>query len=330
MKQDYKRICKAVEDAERKAAELVLQAHGILAEAKSGKRDVVTEYDRRVQTFLIEQLQKQLPDAGFFCEEMKEQDRLDAGHLFIIDPIDGTMNFVHGFHHSCISAAYAEEGTVRVGAIYNPYIDEMFTAIRGEGAFLNGRPIAVSRDGLSESVVCFGTSPYHPELADRTFRLVRKAFDAGLDVRREGAAALDLCTVAAGRAGLYFELQLSLWDYAAGKLIVEEAGGCCCTVEGESLPKDGRRTGILAGSPAAVEDFLRLTAVTADFGQALRQRDRVGVFLQTELLQRGTAVSQPGVDIAQQNDGIFRQHRFIPPDCLFSSACAAHPCGSSS
>ena len=197
MKQDYKRICKAVEDAERKAAELVLQAHGILAEAKSGKRDVVTEYDRRVQTFLIEQLQKLLPDAGFFCEEMKEQDRLDAGHLFIIDPIDGTMNFVHGFHHSCISAAYAEEGTVRVGAIYNPYIDEMFTAIRGEGAFLNGRPIAVSRDGLSESVVCFGTSPYHPELADRTFRLVRKAFDAGLDVRREGAAALDLCTVAA-------------------------------------------------------------------------------------------------------------------------------------
>ena len=161
------------------------------------------------------------------------------------------MNFVHGFHHSCISAAYAEEGTVRVGAIYNPYIDEMFTAIRGEGAFLNGRPIAVSRDGLSESVVCFGTSPYHPELADRTFRLVRKAFDAGLDVRREGAAALDLCTVAAGRAGLYFELQLSLWDYAAGKLIVEEAGGCCCTVEGE---------GILAGSPAAVEDFLRLAA----------------------------------------------------------------------
>ena len=164
MKQDYKRICKAVEDAERKAAELVLQAHGILAEAKSGKRDVVTEYDRRVQTFLIEQLQKLLPDAGFFCEEMKEQDRLDAGHLFIIDPIDGTMNFVHGFHHSCISAAYAEEGTVRVGAIYNPYIDEMFTAIRGEGAFLNGRPIAVYRDGLSESVVCFGTSPYIPSL----------------------------------------------------------------------------------------------------------------------------------------------------------------------
>ena len=97
MKQDYKRICKGVEEAERKAAELVLQAHGILAEAKSGKRDVVTEYDRRVQTFLIEQLQKLLPDAGFFCEEMKEQDRLDGRHVFIIDPIDGTMNLSTAF-----------------------------------------------------------------------------------------------------------------------------------------------------------------------------------------------------------------------------------------
>ena len=96
----------------------------------------------------------------------------------------------------------------------------------------------------------------NPELADETFRLVRKAFDAGLDVRREGAAALDLCTVAAGRAGLYFEMQISLWDYAAGALIVEEAGGRCCTLSGESLPADGRRTSVLAGSRDAAEEFL--------------------------------------------------------------------------
>jgi myo-inositol-1(or 4)-monophosphatase len=260
MEQDYEQIRTAVERAEREAAELVLQAHGILAEAKSGKRDVVTEYDRRVQAFLMRALHEAVPDAGFFCEELEAQDRPDAGRLFIIDPIDGTMNFVHGFHHSCISVAYAEEGTVRVGVIYNPYVDEMFSAIRGKGAFLNGRPISVTDAGLGESVVCFGTAPYNPELADRTFSLVRMAYDAGLDVRREGSAALDLCTVAAGRAGLYFELRLSLWDYAAGKLIVEEAGGCCCTVEGEELPRDGRRTGILAGSSAAVKDFLRLTA----------------------------------------------------------------------
>ena len=260
MEQYREQIRRAVEQAEREAAELVLQAHGILAETKSGKRDVVTEYDRRVQALLIRRLQETVPDAGFFCEERNEQDSLNAEHLFIIDPIDGTMNFVHGFHHSCISVAYAEQGLVQVGVIYNPYVDEMFSAIRGKGAFLNGRPVSVTDAGLGESVVCFGSSPYNPELADRTFRLVRRAFDASLDVRREGAAALDLCTVAAGRAGLYFELRLSLWDYAAGALIVEEAGGRCCTVEGKNLPNDENRTGILAGSPAAVADFLRITA----------------------------------------------------------------------
>ena len=257
---DDRRLCAVIEQAERQAAELILQAHGILAETKSGKRDVVTEYDRRVQEFLIERLREAVPGAHFYCEELNEQDRLDAEQLFIIDPIDGTMNFVHGFHHSCISVAYAERGLVRIGVIYNPYIDEMFTAVRGQGARLNGRPIAVTDAGLGESIICYGSAPYNPEFADRTFALARIAYDAGLDVRREGSAALDLCTVAAGRAGLYFELMVSLWDYAAGALIVEEAGGRCCTVEGGGFPTDGSRTGILAGSPAAVADFLRLSA----------------------------------------------------------------------
>jgi len=168
------------------------------------------------------------------------------------------MNFVRGFHHSCISVAYAERGVVRAGAIYNPYVDEMFTAITGQGARLNGRSIHVADAGLSESLVCFGSSPYAPELADRTFALTKALFLAGLDVRREASAALDLCSVAAGRAGLYFELQLSLWDYAAGVLIAEEAGGQCCTIDGNCFPSDGSKTSLLAGSPAAVSDFFRL------------------------------------------------------------------------
>ena len=254
----YERVISLMVRAERKAAALILQAHGILAETKSGKRDVVTEYDRRVQELLTAEFHAAMPDAHYFCEEMNEQDRLDAAQLFIIDPIDGTMNFVHGFHHSCISVAYAEHGTVCAAAVYNPYVDEMFTAVRGEGAKLNGSPISVTGAGLSESVVCYGSAPYDPHLADRTFSLVRKAFDLSLDVRREGSAALDLCTVAAGRAGLYFELQVSLWDYAAGALIVREAGGNCCDIEGCDFPKDGGKTSILAGSPAAVEEFLRL------------------------------------------------------------------------
>ena len=112
--------------------------------------------------------------------------------------------------------------------------------------------------GIADSLVCVGTAPYNAELIDRSFQLIRKACLAGLDIRREGAAALDLCTVAAGRAGVFFELKLSLWDYAAGKLIVEEAGGVCLTIEGTELPMDPSRPSVLAGGKQAVADFLAL------------------------------------------------------------------------
>lgn len=251
-------IRRIMESAVREAAELILQAHGILAETKTGKRDVVTEYDRRVQETLIALLSDAVPGAHFFCEEMDEQDRLDENQVFIIDPIDGTMNFVHGLKHSCISVAYMEEGEVRVGMIYNPYTDELFSAIAGGGAECNGKAIHVTDTGLADSIVCFGTAPYQPALTDRTFSLARKLFDAGLDLRREGAAALDLCTVAAGRAGLFFELQLSFWDYAAGQLIVKEAGGVCTSPDGVPLSQDGSKCGVVAGSPAAVKDYFSL------------------------------------------------------------------------
>ena len=251
-------ICNAIEKAEREAAELILHAHGILAETKSGRRDVVTEYDRRVQALLMQRLGGAVPGAHYFCEELDERDRLDAEQLFIIDPIDGTMNFVHGFHHSCISVAYAERGEVLIGVIYNPYMDELFSAIKGGGAYLNGRPIHVTDEGLAGSVVCYGTAPYNPELTDETFETARKLYAASLDLRREGSAALDLCTVAAGRAELYFELKVSLWDYAAGDLIVREAGGVCSRIDGSPFPTDGSRTGIAAGSPRAMAEFLAL------------------------------------------------------------------------
>ena len=253
-----KTILAAIEAAEREAAERILHAHGILAETKSGRRDVVTEYDRQVQALLVQRLGESTPGARFFCEELDERDRLDAEQLFIIDPIDGTMNFVHGFHHSCISVAYAERGEVLIGAVYNPYMDELFTAIKGGGAFLNGKPIHVTDEGLAGSVVSFGTAPYNPELADMTFDTARKLYAASLDLRREGSAALDLCTVAAGRAGLYFEMKVSLWDYAAGDLIVREAGGVCCQTDGSPFPADGGRTSIAAGSPKAMAEYLAL------------------------------------------------------------------------
>lgn len=251
-------ILKTICAAEREAAELIMHAHGVMSEMKSGRRDVVTEYDKRVQALLVKRLRTAVPGACFFCEENSVQEDLSAPDVFIIDPIDGTMNFVKGMHHSCISVAYARAGVLTAAAVYNPYADELFTALRGEGAYLNSRRIHVDDAPLRESLFCLGSSPYNTELADETFRLARLAFDASLDLRRLASAELDLCMVAAGRAGLYFEARLSLWDYAAGMLILSEAGGVCSQLDGSPLPFDGRKPSIAAGSPRAYADFMAL------------------------------------------------------------------------
>ena len=140
-------------------------------------------------------------------------------------------------------------------AVYNPFTDEMFSAIRGSGAYLNGKAIHADLSPLEETVICCGTAPYRSDLSEETFRLMRSAFDHSLDIRRQGSAALDLCSVAAGRAGAYFELNLSLWDYAAGALIVEEAGGVCTSLDGTPLPFDASKPAVLAGGPLAYRQF---------------------------------------------------------------------------
>lgn len=242
--------------AEKEAAALIMQAHHVISERKSSGRDVVTEYDRRVQALLVERFSSAIAEARFFCEENDKQDDLNAEHVFIIDPIDGTMNFVQQFNHSCISVAYMSRGVLRAAAVYNPYVDELFTAVLGQGAMLNGKAIHASDAPLSGSVVCCGTSPYNTQLAEKGFKLMKEVFLKSLDIRRQGSAALDLCSAASGRAGLYFELSTSLWDYAAGLLIVQEAGGLCLDCEGRPMPLDGSKSSVAAGSKKAVEEFL--------------------------------------------------------------------------
>ena len=255
---NQKDVLNAIIAAQKEAAALILQAHGVLAETKTGHRDVVTEYDRRVQELLMDRLSAAVPGAVFFCEENEQQGDLKAEHVFIIDPIDGTMNFVRGFHHSAISVAYMRSGVIQAASVYNPYAEECFSALAGEGAWCNGRSIHAGALPLSESVVCCGTAPYSPQLADSTFDLIKKAFLASLDIRREGSAALDMCSAAAGWAGVYFEPTVSLWDIAAGLLLVQEAGGVCCRLDGSPVPLDGSKTSILAGGKQAVAEFLKL------------------------------------------------------------------------
>lgn len=247
-----------IENAEREAALLMLEAHDIISGNKTDARNIVTQYDGMVQELLIKRLSEKIPGASFFCEENNRQDDLNAEHLFIIDPIDGTMNFARGLNHSCISVAYASKGEILAAAVYNPYMDEMFAAVRGGGAYLNGRPIHVDDAGLGSSLVLVGTTPYELDLQDESFKIIRKLFDASLDIRRQGSAALDMCSVAAGRAGLYFELRISLWDVAAGMLILSEAGGISMHMDGTPFELRPERRSIVACGKNTAADFMTI------------------------------------------------------------------------
>lgn len=157
--------------------------------------------------------------------------------FWILDPVDGTTNLIHGLRHSAVSLAYAEGGHVRFGIVFDPFKGECYTAAEGRGACLNGELISVSRvDALSDSLVATGTVPGFKQLGDVAFRYMRLLYDNCQDLRRSGCASLDLCHVAAGRLDAYTEPLLQPWDYAAGAIIVSEAGGLATTMAGEPLP----------------------------------------------------------------------------------------------
>ena len=207
-------------------------------DSKGGRANFVTEYDKKVQEQLRTGLLKLMPDAHFIGEEGTTQAFSSSGKFFIVDPIDGTTNFIKGYRASCISVGLVVNGLAEFGVIYNPYSDEMFSARRGYGAFCNGNRLHVSSDPLENALVIFGTSPYREDLTDQTFRMACAYFKKAIDIRRSGSAALDLCMIAAGRAEIFFELSLSPWDYAAGALIVKEAGGLVSDIEGKELAYD--------------------------------------------------------------------------------------------
>ena len=204
-------------------------------DSKAGRANFVTEYDKKVQERLRSGLLEIMPDAHFIGEEGTTQAFSPSGKFFIVDPIDGTTNFIKDYRFSCVSVGLVVDGLPEFGVIYNPYLDEMFSARRGCGAFCNGNRIHVSSEPLENAIVVFGTSPYREDLTDRSFNLARAYFKKAMDIRRSGSAALDMCSVAAGRAELFFELSLSPWDYAAGALIVKEAGGIVSDIDGKEL-----------------------------------------------------------------------------------------------
>lgn len=224
-------------DIVRKAGTIILTADRSEAaiEQKEGRANFVTAYDQMVQDFLQKELLALVPNAVFVGEEEDIHASIEHGYSFIVDPIDGTTNFIKDYHMSCVSAALLKDGIPEIGAICNPYLGEVYLAERGKGTFCNGKPIRVSDKPLSKGIVLFGTSPYYEELSKRSFELAYDYFQKALDIRRSGSAALDLCAIAAGRAELFFECRLSPWDYAAGSLLVTEAGGKVTAMDGSPL-----------------------------------------------------------------------------------------------
>jgi len=232
----------------RQAGDIVLSARDIAGRTheKGGAADLVTEYDVAVENFLREHLLHLLPEAAFFGEETEKQGDPTVGWTFVVDPIDGTTNFVRSLRQSAISVALAKDGVMEYAAVYDPFRDEMFSARRGGGAFLNGAPIRVSDRPLEKGIFGMGTAIYNREFDPRTISVLEQLFRRSCDFRRMGAAALDLCYVAAGRYDAFFEFSLAPWDFAAGSLIITEAGGFVSTMEGEAPPM--ARCGIWASN----------------------------------------------------------------------------------
>ena len=199
----------------------------------------VTAVDMKVQDILRAELARILPEAGFLGEEGPREEGWPAEYMWILDPVDGTSNLIHDFRHSAVSLALTREGRTVMGLVYDPFLNELFSARMGGGAKLNGAPIKVSAaEGLSCCNISVGTAPGRREESGRVFDTMLRVYDSCHDIRRTGSAALELCYVAAGRQDGYYEFGLRPWDVAAGLLIVREAGGVALTPDGREIPLD--------------------------------------------------------------------------------------------
>lgn len=204
--------------------------------------DPVTAADREAEEAIRDRLIGAYPDHHFLGEESSRSEEGKtadprADHLWIIDPIDGTANFVHRIPHYAVSVAYAEAGTVHVAACLDVERDELFTAIRGQGARLNGAPIhASTAASLSDAMVCTGFYYDRGAIMERTLDSIRTLFGRGIHgIRRSGSAVIDTCWLATGRFDAFFEYELSPWDFAAAALIAEEAGARTARADGSPL-----------------------------------------------------------------------------------------------
>lgn len=230
------------------------QLDSIKIEQKA-KNDFVSEVDKLSEQEIIEHIHKAYPDHAILCEESGLLNDGKTDTQWIIDPIDGTTNFIHGFPQYAISIACQVKGKLEIGLVYNPKTDELFTATRGEGAMLNNRRIRVSqRLNLDGALIGVGI-PFSPDRDfDGYLSQLRKFMGKPAGIRRAGAAALDMAFVASGRLDAYWEEQLKPWDVAAGILLVKEAGGLVGDFKGGNTSLESGE--IVCGNPKIYQSVL--------------------------------------------------------------------------
>lgn len=228
---------KAVIDFVYQTKDLIFKEMEKAKVTEKGSADFVTNVDVAVQEFLTKKLNAAFPEIDMIAEEKENVNLSKDKRYWILDPIDGTTNLIYDYKLSAVSLGLYEQGEITMGIVYNPFTDEMFTAAKGEGAYLNGVSIHTSEEvELRNSIISYGSCPYDKSHAKELFPMFERIFVNCADFRRTGSAAIDFCYVACGRQHGFLELNLKPWDYAAGSLIVQEAGGVVTDWKAEKLP----------------------------------------------------------------------------------------------
>lgn len=247
-----------LERAMRAAGDELLQRPEFTVHNKHGNYDFVTDMDVHMQELLRASLTEILPEAAFVSEEDLSEKPAPGQYYWLIDPIDGTTNFVRDLRLSCLAVALCRDGEALVGAVYHPWGNEFFYAELGHGATCNGMPIHVSDNAFADALVSFGQGYGERDATLRRMRpLLEKCYQECVGLRALGVSEVTLCYLAAGRLDGYYEQAVMPWDYGAGGLIVREAGGVCTNWSG-GAPSMELGDSLLAGNPATHAALLEL------------------------------------------------------------------------